>query len=50
MTMNKWISSKNLSSKNYICDYCGCDITSKAEYYISNGISEPTGEGYIYLS
>lgn len=50
--MGKWYNKYSLDSKNYICGYCGSDITSKEGYFISDGENSTrrTGEGYIYLS
>lgn len=49
--MGKWYNKYSLDSKNYICGYCGSDITSKEGYFISDGENSTrrTGEGYIYI-
>lgn len=49
--MGKWYNKRSLDSKNYVCGFCGSDITSKEGYCItkSDNYSTPTGEGYIYI-
>lgn len=48
--MGKWYNLSSIPNRNYICGYCGKDISSFRGYYIAgNGYSEHNGEGYIYI-
>lgn len=48
--MNIWYNLSTLPNKNYICGYCGKDISSCKGYYIESNISrDASGEGYIYI-
>ena len=44
-----YCKSNNMISKNYVCGYCGSDITSKEGYYLSDSAGKMTDEGYIYI-
>lgn len=48
--MGRWYGIGSIESKNYVCGYCGNDISSFRGYYIStDGYTSPNGEGYIYI-
>ena len=48
--MNKWYAMNHIPSKNYICGYCGKDITSNLGYYtVNDGVNHPNGVGYVYI-
>ncbi len=48
--MERWYAPSTIKSKNYVCGYCGNDISSNLGYYIANnGSNTPNGNGYIYI-
>lgn len=49
--MSYWLSQRKITSRNYICGYCGSNIASEIGYCITLGCNseKPTGEGYIYI-
>lgn len=50
--MNKWYSTSTIKGKNYICGYCGKDITSNIGFRMydpSNSSLWDPGTGYIYI-
>lgn len=48
--MEEWYGLKTIKSRNYICGYCGKDITSNKGYYLCDyADNKPNNHGYIYI-